>query len=61
MAKRQQRTKVIVNGQDVSHFVQRVDISRGPDEADQATITFYTKPLQVDEEGNVTITIDTRE
>lgn len=55
MAKYRQRTKVIVNGQDV----QRVDIPCGPDEADQATITFYAKPLQVDEEGNVIITIDT--
>lgn len=61
MAKCRQRTQVIVNGEDVSDFVSRVDIPRAPDEADLATITFFTDPLRVDDEGKLIITINTRE
>lgn len=58
MAKHRQRTKVIVDGEDLSHLVSRVDIPRTPGEADMATITFFTEPLQVDDDGTVIITID---
>jgi hypothetical protein len=61
MAKHQQRTKVIVDDRDVSHLVQRVDIPREPGEANMATVTFFTEPLQVDDDGTLIIEIDTRE
>lgn len=58
MPKHRQRTKVIVDGEDVSHLVQRVDIPRETDGADVATITFFTEPFQVDDDGTLIITID---
>lgn len=61
MAKRVQRTKVIVNGVDVSPFVMRVDVARGAGELETATVTFAGVDFDIKPDGTFVVDINTEE
>lgn len=61
MAKRTQHTKVIVNGADVSSFVERVDVARKPGEVETATITFVGIKFNIESDGTFVVDLDTKE
>lgn len=54
-----QHTKVMINGQDVSNYVARVSLPRIPGEAQTVELTMFVDRLSVDENGLLTIRVDT--
>lgn len=54
MAKYTHRTKVIVNGVDISRYIIDVTSSHRPNSLDTATITVLGLRIEYDAEGNVT-------
>lgn len=59
MAKYAQHTRVMINGQDVSNYVAKVNLPRIPGEAQTVELTMFVDRLRVDENGLLTITVDT--
>lgn len=57
MAKRAQRTRVLVGDIDISEQVYRVVVTREPDYPDVAEITLFPDSLTIDEDGVLVIQI----
>lgn len=60
MAKHAQRTKIIVDGIDISDKVHRVNLTREPDYPDVVEITLFPDVLDI-EDGTLIIAINTQE
>lgn len=61
MAKRTQKTRVYVNGIDVSNEVLRLNLPRGTGGNAQVEVTFLVSELDVLADGTLTICISTED
>ena len=61
MSKYAQRTRVVINGADVSGFVIKANLPRNPGEIEQVQLTMAVSKLSVDDAGVLVIQIDADE
>lgn len=61
MAKHRPKTKVIINGIDVSSYVHFCNLPRHPSEVDTVDLSIDVSKLEVSEDGVLVIHIDTEE
>lgn len=59
MTKYAHKTRVVINGQDVSPLIFRVNIPRDPGAVEVAELTIQTDHLEVDDDGTLVIHIET--
>lgn len=57
--KRAQKTRIFVDGEDVSPQAVMVDIPRRPDSADTAVIEFFVDRFSIGEDGALEIYVST--
>ena len=61
MPKYTQRTKVIINGEDVSPYVYSVNIPRLPGEVERVDLSIGIERLEVDADGVLIVRVNTLE
>lgn len=61
MNKRHQRTKVLINGEDVSNFVTKVNIEIKSGSMNTVDLHLVAPNVSVDDQGTIVVSFDTKE